>query len=193
MRVPIIQLTWEHRIPQHPYNLPARRCSIYPRNGGSWGDGADSLCGNLLADARQLVHGDTYIPGVYLHMYSTSAISLHSHSTTEHRTSRQDGVGGGDANNGNKLSLVTNNSEKKEGEHTVGGKARARIIIISPQPEATSGKGSKNLRNAAKSCLDQEHQGNREEQSDRERDEITNKKNHSSKYKNTQIKCMFSI
>ena len=63
---------------------------------------------------RQLEHGNTHIPG---RPYTCSApakslsLSLGLHFPTVYSTSQQDERG--DANNGNKLSLVTNNGEER--------------------------------------------------------------------------------
>lgn len=81
----------------------------------------------------------------YLHMYSTNVISLCSRFPPAYRTSQQDERG--DANDSNKLGLVTNNTEQKEGERRRcrGEKKQwsAQIIIIYPPPEATSEAASK--------------------------------------------------
>lgn len=84
-----------------------------PRNGSLRGDGAESLCRNTLADTQQLEHGSARVPRAYLHMYSTSIISPCSHFPPAYGTSQQDERG--DANDGNKLGLVTNNTKKKGG------------------------------------------------------------------------------
>lgn len=84
-------------------------------------------------------------PGHTYTCINTSIISLCSHLPPVYRASLQDERG--DANDGNKLCLVTNNTEKKKranAGNTGGGKeGSAQIIIISPPSEATSGKATK--------------------------------------------------
>lgn len=64
-----------------------------PHNGSLRGEGADCLCRNSLADTQLLEHGNTRIPRAYLHMYSTSIISLRSRFPTrvQHITARWEG------------------------------------------------------------------------------------------------------
>jgi len=73
-------------------------------------NGADIICRNLLAGTKQLEHRNAHIAGANLHMYSTSIIS--PHLLFPFGISQQDERG--DANDCNKMSLMTNNTAKKK-------------------------------------------------------------------------------
>ena len=79
-------------------------------------------------------------PWAYLHMCSASIIPLRSRFPPVCGTSQRDEKG--DANDSNKLGLVTNNREKKGRVSAGGEQGSAQKIIIYVPPEATSGKAT---------------------------------------------------